>query len=305
MRTIILRRVLLAVALCAALSASRAKAQSFGTDALPDDTQFGRAGGQNVQPFYEGWQRLPDGHIVMWFGYLNRNFQEQLDVPIGENNKFDLQPDLGQPTHFYPRRSLFVFKVPLPDGWPADKRLNWTVTAHGKPSQASGWLQPEWEVDEGVIQMNIGPGSAPPDPPNSAPKITVNADTSAIVGKPLKLTASATDDGIPKPRRRPPSANAATAAAPMPLPPAAVLKPRALLGLRVRWILYRGPDSGGAAAFDQDSSKATVGATTSDLTTDVTFSTPGTYWLRAIATDGLLETPYDLKVNVISGQPRN
>jgi hypothetical protein len=302
MRTIILRRVLLAAALCAVCTARPARAQSFGTDALPDDTQFGRAGGQNVQPFYEGWQRLPDGHIAMWFGYLNRNFQEQVDVPIGENNKFDLQADLGQPSHFYPRRSLFVFKVPLPDGWPADKRLIWSLTAHGKNSQASGWLQPEWEVDEDVIQMNIGPGSAPPDPPNSAPKITVNADTSAIVGKPLKLSASATDDGIPKARRRPPPANGAAAATPMPLPPAATPKPRATIGLRVKWILYRGPNSGGQLAFGEDSSKAAVGATTAELATDVTFSKPGTYWLRAIATDGLLETPYDLKVNVIAGK---
>jgi len=73
-------------------------------------------------------------------------------------------------------------------------------------------------VDEGVIQMNLGPGSAPPDPPNSPPTITLNADTTAIVGKPLKLSASTTDDGIPKPRRRAPSVNASQASTPMPLP---------------------------------------------------------------------------------------
>src|SRR5215469_10467289 len=133
----------------AALLSAAANAQTYATDVLPDETQFGRAGGQNIQPIYEGWQKMPDGHIVMWFGYLNRNFQEQVDVPIGADNKFDLKADLGQPTHFYTRRNLFVFKVDVPDKWPADKRLVWTVTAHGKTSAASGWMQPEWEVDDG------------------------------------------------------------------------------------------------------------------------------------------------------------
>ena len=138
-----MRRIIPAALLLAAIWALPAHPQTYSPSALPDDTQFGRAGGQNVQPFYEGWQRQADGHVVMWFGYLNRNFQEQLDVPVGPNNRFDLQADMGQPTHFYPRRSLFVFKVPLPDKWPADKRLVWTVTAHGKTSVASGWMQPE------------------------------------------------------------------------------------------------------------------------------------------------------------------
>lgn len=274
-------------------------AQSFGTDALPEDTQFGRASGQNVQPIFEGWQKRADGHIVMWFGYLNRNFQEQADVPVGADNHFDLKPDMGQPTHFYPRRSLFVFNVELPQGWPADKRLVWTVNAHGKPAQANGWLEPEWEIDDGVIQMNIGPGGAPPDPPNHAPSINVKADTTAAVGKPLKISAALTDDGIPKPRRRPPPTPGQAAPAPPLLPPAATPKPRAMLGLRVRWILYRGPENGGAAEFSEESSRPTVGATEAQAATEATFSKPGVYWLRAIATDGLLETPYDLRINVI------
>ena len=107
-------------------------------DVLPDESEFNRVAGQNIQPFYEGWQRMPDGHIAMWFGYLNRTFKELGDVPVGPNNHFDLRADLGQPAHFYPRRHLFVFKVDLPQDWPADKRLVWTVSYHGKPASASG-----------------------------------------------------------------------------------------------------------------------------------------------------------------------
>jgi len=269
-------------------------------DVLPDETEFQRASGRNIQPFYEGWQKMPDGHIVMWFGYLNRNFKQIADVPIGPNNHFDLKPDMGQPAHFYPRRHLFVFKVDVPDGWPADKRLVWTVNFNGRPATANGWLQPEWEIDDGVIQMNLGPGGAPPENPrNAAPRITVRGDTTVGVGQSLKLSASATDDGIPRPRNFTPSNPNANAPAAMPMPPAAQPPPRARIGLRVRWIVYRAPDSGGEVTFDQNANTPVVGATASELATSATFSAPGTYWLRAIASDGTLETPYDFKVNVI------
>src|SRR5579863_5714172 len=266
-------------------------------DQLPAETGFSRMAGQNVQPYFEGWQRMPDDHIAMWFGYLNRNYEEQPDVPIGPNNRFDLRDDMGQPTHFYPRRRLFVFKVDLPKDWAADKRLVWTVISNGKTASANGWLQPGWEGDEGVRERNIGPGGAPrADPPNAAPKITVRGDQTVTVGKPLKLAASATDDGIPKARNRNPrAANSGLPAPPprMPMPAGANPTPRAQLGLRIRWILYRAPDSGGTVSFDPDTAAPKVGAQAADLATDATFSAPGTYWLRAIATDGLLETPYD------------
>jgi hypothetical protein len=282
-----------------ALLAYTLSGQSVNTDALPADSGYARAGGQNIQPFYEGWQKTPSGQLVMWFGYLNRNFDEQVDVPVGPNNRFDLRADMGQPTHFYTRRHLFVFKVDVPDNWPADKKLVWNVNVLGHASSASGWLQPEWEVDEGVMMMNIGPGGAPPDPPNSPPTVTVKGDTTVGVGNVLKLTASATDDGIPKARKRAPVAKSAEAPAPMPLPAAAAPRPRAQLGLRVSWILYRGPDSGGNVSFDQEETRPAVGATSAELATGATFSAPGVYWLRAVASDGLLETPYDLKVTVL------
>ena len=74
--------------------------------------QMRYARGQNVAPAFEGWERNPDGTINMVFGYLNRNYEEEVDIPIGPNNRVDLGgDDRGQPTHFYPRRQRFVFKV--------------------------------------------------------------------------------------------------------------------------------------------------------------------------------------------------
>ena len=293
----------LAGLLAAGLGAPAAVRAQGVVDRLPTEEGFARNSGQNVQPFFEGWQTLPDGKIVMWFGYLNRNYEEQPDVPIGPNNRFDLHDDMGQPTHFYPRRHLFVFKVDLPDGWDKERRLTWTVTSNGRTSSAHGWLQPEWEIDNGVIQMNIGPGGAPPaDPPNTAPKISGSGDQSAAVGTPLKLTVSATDDGIPKPRVRANPAAAAAAAAALanrlPLPPGATPPSRFQMGLHIRWILYRAPVGGGGVSFEPESSRPVMGGQNAELTTQASFSAPGTYWLRAVASDGMLETPYDVKVTV-------
>ena len=75
--------------------------------------------GQSVQPAYEGWTRNSDGSRSMWFGYLNRNWEETPDIPAGANNGFGAgSEDLGQPTHFLPRRQAFVFKVNVPADWP-------------------------------------------------------------------------------------------------------------------------------------------------------------------------------------------
>ena len=52
--------------------------------------QMRYARGQNVAPAFEGWERNPDGTINMVFGYLNRNYEEEVDIPIGPNNRVDL-----------------------------------------------------------------------------------------------------------------------------------------------------------------------------------------------------------------------
>src|SRR5580692_10792185 len=70
------------------------------------------ARGQNVVPVYEGFWRNADGTFDLLFGYYNRNWEEVIDVPVGPGNTLDPGgPDQGQPTHFFPRRNQFVFKV--------------------------------------------------------------------------------------------------------------------------------------------------------------------------------------------------
>ena len=268
------------------------KAQGI-VDKMPPEIDIARKYGQGLQPFYEGWQRNSDGTISMWFGYLNRNATEEVDVPIGVENKFEPGPvDRGQPTHFLtnPRRRMFVFKVDLPKDWDKQKRLVWTVNVRGNASSAYGWLQREWEVDNGVREENgngLIRGAPNYDPPNQPPVITGSASQTVAVGQLLKLTASATDDGIPKPRKRP-------AIGPDGAPVAPVGRPQ---GLFIRWILYRAPASGGQVTFSKESSTPVYGVPV-ECPTEATFSAPGEYWLQAIANDGGLDSTYDVKVTV-------
>ena len=44
--------------------------------------------GQNVVPVFEGWERNADGSFNMVFGYMNRNYEEQPDIPVGPDNNF-------------------------------------------------------------------------------------------------------------------------------------------------------------------------------------------------------------------------
>src|SRR5260221_8641442 len=46
--------------------------------------------GQNVAPVFEGWEHNPDGTFNMVFGYLNRNYEEEVDIPIGAENTISM-----------------------------------------------------------------------------------------------------------------------------------------------------------------------------------------------------------------------
>ena len=112
--------------------------------------------GQSISPAFEGWEENPDGSFNMLFGYMNRNWEEELDIPVGPNNSITPgQPDQGQPTHFYPRRNRFVFKVKVPKDW-GNKELVWTLTANGKTEKAYATLRPDSFVDDAGAGIGAG-----------------------------------------------------------------------------------------------------------------------------------------------------
>jgi hypothetical protein len=269
-------------------------------------SQMRYARGQNVAPAFEGWERNPDGTINMVFGYLNRNHEEEVDIPIGPNNRIDVGgDDRGQPTHFYPRRQRFTFKVTVPKDWDKNRKVTWTLTSYGRTEVAKGWLQPEWELNQGVYSENNGGGVL--EEGNQPPVVEGSPAQTVTLPNLVTLKVSAFDDGLPKPRRRPPEA--ATAAADPGLAAdaaSAALDPNARRrradGVRIRWIQYRGP---GKATFDPASAPAVYGKPV-DLTSKVSFSAPGTYLLRAIVSDGQLESVHDVTVTVTaSGSAQN
>ncbi|MGD8602264.1 MAG: hypothetical protein PVF19_12995, partial [Gemmatimonadota bacterium] len=60
--------------------------------------------GQSVSPAFEGWTKHDDGTFGLLFGYMNRNWEQEPDVPVGPDNHFSPgAQDRGQPTHFLPR----------------------------------------------------------------------------------------------------------------------------------------------------------------------------------------------------------
>ena len=88
-------------------------------DVYSNSVRYAR--GQSVQPVFEGWSRNPDGSFAMWFGYLNRNYEERLNIPVGPDNGFNGE-DMGQPEFFEPRRQQFAFKVDVPATFPEGPR---------------------------------------------------------------------------------------------------------------------------------------------------------------------------------------
>ena len=242
------------------------------------------ATGQNVAPVFEGWERNPDGSYNMVFGYLNRNYDEEVDIPVGPENSISLggevYGDKGQPTHFYPRRQRFLFRVVVPKDWDKKEKVVWTLTSRGRTDQAKGWLQPEWELNQDVIVENLGGGV--PDPGNKPPSVATEDSASVTLPAALTLTATATDDGLPKPYRRSPSN------------PDRDAQPRRPRGVQIKWIQYRGP---GRVTFEPDASPVVHGEPVT-LKTQAKFSAPGAYVLRVSAYDGQLLTTRDVTVTV-------
>jgi hypothetical protein len=273
----------------------------FGITTISHAQLVKRLTQQNVQPVFEGWERNSDGTFNFVFGYMNRNYEEQPDVPIGASNNIEPGgPDQGQPTYFYPRRQQFVFKVRVPADW-GEKRLIWTVTLHGRTDRANAWLNPEYELTSIVWSQNRGGAAsdAAVAQVNEPPSIKVEGELqrTASVGEELSLDAFAIDDGHPKPsppripRVESPAAARSRAAIRDTPQTQAVVKP-SRQGMSVTWVHYRGPGDVTFKPMNQLLGKD--GRTT----TTITFSEPGTHVIRAYADDGVYTTPADVTVVV-------
>jgi hypothetical protein len=295
--------------------------------------------GQNVSPAYEGWEEDPDGSKYFVFGYMNRNWEEELDVPVGPDNGFNVGPaDQGQPTHFLPRRNRFVFRVPVPKGFTEKDELVWTLTTRGQSEKAFASLGLDYRIDSNVRASEtgaLGAGSSSPEVRgNKAPTIEVQGSKrlTAKVGEPVTLVATLADDGMPETRalgagaavsNTGSSANLSTAsreqleafrARRVMLPPARVTVGK-VVGLHASWFVYRGT---GDVTFDPPQIASWEDTRTGgnspwaplwtppELSADgkvsvqATFHAPGEYVIRVRADDGALTA--DGAVTVVVGK---
>src|SRR5436190_17484259 len=160
--------------------------------------------GQPSSAAYEGWEVDPDGAKFFTFGYENKNWEEEMDIPVGPDNGFQPGPiDRGQPTHFFPRRSRYVFRVPVPSQFSERDELVWTLTAHGRTSKAYASLRPDLILDavaKGNDTGSSGMSSSPETRANKPPVVEVEGPKTRTVkvGQPLVLVATVSDDGVPK-----------------------------------------------------------------------------------------------------------
>jgi len=293
------------VAIVAAVVILGATARSYAQ--LPPSAQLGQVrhnSGDNVVPVYEGWEKNPDGSFNLVFGYMNRNYQEQPEIPVGPDNFFSPgQQDQGQPTHFYPRRQQFMFKVRVPSDF-GKKEVVWTITRNGRTEKAYGTLLMEEQLTDVVISENRGglANDSVTAPLNKPPVISIEgpATRQVAIGESVTLTAIASDDGVPKPP--PPRQNNANRAVVDGVPlltnhdrptSQAIVKP-SRKGLAVTWTQWRGP---GTLNFEPMSDVVKDGK----LSTTVAFPEPGTYVIRAYADDGVLAVPADVTIVVGRG----
>ena len=279
---------ILGAAFCATLWVASAQ-PNFPT-AIPQ-TKFNA--GQDVVPSFDGWIHNPDGTFTFVFGYLNRNYKQELAIPAGPDNKLESgAADQGQPTYFLPRRHAFVYRVTVPADW-GKKELVWSITANGQTEKAYASLQLEEEITTRVV-MTRGGLSPGLDDPNKAPSVSIVPVTSATVRAPVDLTALITDDGLPKPR----VVKARTEVAPGKAQTNSAGGGRRA-GLSVTWFEYRGPAKVTFSPPDPVH-VGTPGQPIADGKAQATaqFTEPGTYVLRATADDGGLSTTADVTITV-------
>jgi len=304
------------VALALTVTSHSAGAQSYSS-------------GQNASPAFEGWELNADGSFNFLFGYMNRNWEEELNVPVGPaNNLTPGDPDQGQPTRFLPRRNRFVFRVRVPKDW-GEKELIWTLTTKGKTEKAFASLRQDYFIDDVVMASEtgaLGAGTSSPEVrANTRPVVKIDGDKKRTVkvGEALPLVALVSDDGVPKPRTTSAAATARALAAlanaspstprnPTLIPPSRITVNKRT-GLHMAWFVYRGE---GAVRFEPmqvkvwEDTRAGANSPWAPLWTPppvpkdgkhsatVTFTAPGVYVLHVRADDGALVGDDELTVTV-------
>jgi len=226
--------------------------------------------GQSITAAYEGWFKNADGSFSLLLGYYNRNLKQEMDIPVGPNNRIEPGgPDRGQPTHFLPNRQWGMFTVTVPKDF-GDQKLTWTIEANGSPAVIPFSLNPLYEVAPFVEASGNTPpfvGFSEKGPFQQGPR-PISTTLQTNVGEPLPLTVWAADDA-----KQPP------------------ITPRFKLPtVMLTWSKFRGPGTVTFAKDRQAVESAEFNAPPNTAfhgkaATTATFSEPGEYTLLVVAND--------------------
>jgi hypothetical protein len=229
--------------------------------------------GASVTGAFEGWFKNPDASYSLLLGYYNRNQKQELDIPIGPENRIEPGgPDRGQPTHFLPSRQwgLFVVKAPADFG---ENKITWTIVANGQTTIIPASLKPDYEISP---FQEAAVGNTPPilgfleqGPTVQGPQ-GLSVERTARVGNPLTLTVWVADDA---------KLTTTSGARPRNLGPP----------VTVTWSKYRGPGVVNFAKHKPEvlnaEHKAPNVPFSGKASTTATFSQPGEYVLHVTVND--------------------
>jgi hypothetical protein len=235
--------------------------------------------GASITGAFEGWFKNADGTFSLLLGYFNRNTKQEVDIPIGSDNRIEPGgPDQGQPTHFLLGRQWGMFTVKVPADF-GNKKLTWTIVANGQPTTIPASLHTDYEISP-LTEAAVG--NTPPVLRFQEIGLTgpsgllvqgpagISVDRTAKVGVPLNLTVWVEDD-----------AKLTTSSG---VPPKDLDHP-----VRVRWTKFRGPGdvnfSEARPVVEKLPGANSRMAFAGKATTTATFSAPGDYVLHVVLND--------------------
>jgi hypothetical protein len=164
--------------------------------------------GASISPAFEGWYFNGDGTPTFLIGYYNRNTEQEIDIPIGPNNRFEPgDADRGQPTHFLTRRRYGMFIVDVPKGFTRTDKLWWSLTVNGVTSRIPFYMHTDYNVSPftSTEESPNGGRNVPPtlrfDPRGPAFQGPAMSPAKALartatVGTPMPLDLFADDDAL-------------------------------------------------------------------------------------------------------------
>jgi len=297
----------------------------FGSTAAAQ-SQSSYDSGRGISPAYEGWVLNDDGSYTLLFGYMNENWKQELNVPIGPENSFSPGlADRGQPTHFLPRRNRNVFGIKVAADFEGE--LVWTlINGEGVTQTAYGSLLKDYVLEPITIMSESGTvaggfNNSDDVQTNMPPTASLHGDSmrTVRVGQPLQLEVTIVDDGKPDYRTYRRYAPLDEDETPRQRLEKALRPPirgtvDRVVGMTFSWFVYRGS---GELSYDPlqvktwEDTRAFQNSPWSPywnppdmqedgvVRTEIIFHEAGEYVLRGRADDGGLTGDVDLTVRVI------